>query len=350
MDLQSLEDKSRHQIKQLITHDYLDFCLGYTIGSANYSFSLNNGCHVSLLADGVLGINLDKADKSAKSIVLSCGIHGNETAPIEICNMLVHRILNQELLTRHRVLFIFGNIAAMEAGKRFIDENLNRLFVRGEQFNDKELNYEQARANEIKTIVDGFFRTQTSEKIHYDLHTAIRPSKNEKFAVYPYLHGRPYNLEQLAFLSACDVNTILLSQSPTGTFSYYSSYHHNADAFTVELGKVMPFGKNDMSKFTKVKRMLIELLSEKQVILSDFKRCPVTVYQVKQVINKEYDDFALSFSDDIANFTTFNKGEVLARQNNMSITAIENGEAIVFPNANVKVGQRAMLTVVPHEL
>ena len=205
-------------------------------------------------------------------------------------------------------------------------------------------------ANNIMHTVDSFFESAKAEKIHYDLHTAIRPSKNEKFAVYPYLHGKQHSKEQLSFMSLCDVNTILLSQTATSTFSYYSSFNHNAHAFTVELGKVKPFGENEMSKFTPVMSALSELLSNTILLLPTFRDCPLEIYTVNQVINKHYDDFKLHFTDDIANFTIFDKGQILASETNTQYKAEYDGEAIVFPNADVAIGQRAILTVIPYEI
>lgn len=351
MQYTSVVGFSRQQIKSLISKNYLDFCLQYTLDGMHSSFVLNNGSHVSLLANGIIGFNLDTHNthtngEHSKSIVLSCAVHGNETAPIEICNTLIHKLLSEELETSHRVLFIFGNIPAMHIGERFVEENLNRLFLKGKKSDTQE----GARASEIMPIVDHFFEHAKAQRIHYDLHTAIRPSKNEKFAVYPFLHGREYNKQALAFLSACDVNTILLSQSPTGTFSYYSSFNHKADAFTVELGKVRPFGENDMRDFKAVTQKLTELLSETEVSLPQFDACPLHIYTVNQVINKQEHDFKLHFADDMANFTEFKKGQVMASETGAVYRAQYDGEAVVFPNANVEIGQRAILTVIPYEI
>jgi succinylglutamate desuccinylase len=41
---------------------------------------------------------------------------------------------------------------------------------------------------------------------------------------------------------------------------------------------------------------------------------------------------------------------VLASENGKDYIAEHEGEAIVFPNANVAIGQRALLTVVPTTL
>lgn len=325
--------------------------------------ALGEHTSVSVIAPGIIQFEPmnDKDELGAdsktvypqKSIVLSCGIHGNETAPIEICDALVQDLLAEKLTTPHRVLFIFGNLPAMDIAERFVDENLNRLFNES----NAEENIEQKRAQVIKRAVARFFETESppsslldTDRYHYDLHTAIRESKNEKFAVYPFLHGQAHNKDQLRFLSACGVNTILLSQSPTGTFSYYTSYHYLSHSFTVELGKVRPFGENNANDFAAVSKTLRELLRSDELNLPAYQTCPLEIFEVKQVIDKSSNSFRLSFSDDIPNFTGFKKGELLALDGDIEYTATQDGEAIVFPNANVALGQRALLTVVPCEL
>lgn len=345
-NLSSYQQYNEAELIALLAKDFLAFSLQHTTLDKTHEFMLGNNSQVSVLADGIIGFNLLSKSAHAKSIILSCGVHGNETAPIEICNQLVSELLNAVVKTPHRVLFIFGNLASMLIAKRFIDENLNRLFSRDIQ----STSFEGKRAKHIMQLVDSFFDAAQGERLHYDLHTAIRPSKNEKFAVYPFLHGKAHSKEQLSFLSACDVNTILLSQTPTATFSYYSSYHHDAHAFTVELGIVKPFGENDMSSFSGVTSALTHLLSESDCVLPEFSSCPIVVYTVNQVIDKHHADFKLHFSDDIANFTTFTKDQVFASETDCVYKAQFDGEAVVFPNADVDIGQRALLTVIPHEL
>lgn len=343
----SVSSMSNSSLLNTIKKNYLAFSLNYTCGSKKSpsTFTLGNGCTVDLLADGILAFNYVKNDVLSKNIVMSCGVHGNETAPVEICNQFVNDLLNERIFTPHRVLFIFGNLDSMATAERFIEENLNRLFSKEVRSNTLEGH----RAQEIMTHVDTFFEMSddTHTRIHYDLHTAIRPSKNEKFAVYPFLHGKSYSKEQLAFLAACDVNTILLSQSPTTTFSYYSSLHHGAHAFTVELGKVMPFGQNDMTKFSATISALTSLLTQANTNNRSFDDYKIDIYTVNQVINKHYDDFTLHFDESIANFSDFKKGALIASETNCEYRAQYDGEAIVFPNANVAIGQRALLTVIP---
>jgi succinylglutamate desuccinylase len=68
---------------------------------------------------------------------------------------------------------------------------------------------------------------------------------------------------------------------------------------------------------------------------------------VNQVINKQQLDFALNFTSDAPNFSDFPKNHLLASETGCQYHAQFEGEAIVFPNADVEIGQRALLTVIP---
>jgi succinylglutamate desuccinylase len=318
----------------------------------------NTQTKVTVLDTGLITFEPSDLQSSTKDIVLSSAVHGNETAPIEICAELIKKLILGELACTERVLFIFGNPASINISERFVEENMNRLFSGGhsaDQGNGAGLiNKERHRALLLENTVRDFFEQGQTlatnverERCHYDLHTAIRGSKNDKFAVYPFRHGKPWKKSQLQFMHACGVSTILLSHSPTTTFSYFSSNEFNADAFTVELGKVMPFGENDMTKFVQVKETLTRLVSGQELQLTDFKESNFSIYEIYQTINREGENFSLNFSDDVENFTDFPKGTVLAIDNNKEIKTDTAGEAIIFPNANVAIGQRALLTVIP---
>ncbi len=314
--------------------------------SGGVEFVLENGVKVEITDAGI--VSFEPGQVSDKHIVLSCGVHGNETAPIEICDEMVQHILTGKLVPVHRVLFLFGNLPAMDIAERFVEENMNRLFNGAHSQGAGCNNAERVRAKALETAVERFFSSADAShsKLHYDLHTAIRESKNEKFAVYPYLHERNYNLEQLGFLAACGVKTILLSENPTTTFSYFSSVNFNAHAFTVELGKVRPFGQNDMTRFEAAKSSLISLISQPE-FSPTVSLDALDIFRVNQVINRQQKDFILHFEDDTPNFTGFGKGELLASETGREYRAEFEDEAIVFPNAKVALGQRALLTVVP---
>lgn len=313
-------------------------------------FVLDNGTRVNIHDTGV--IEFQPAVKTSKDVIYSSAVHGNETAPIEICDTLIKQIIKGELILKQRVLFIYGNPQSINIGLRFVEENLNRLFNGHHTVEGVPMNNERNRAAKLEQYVSDFYARgeQGSSRSHYDLHTAIRGSKNEKFAVYPFLHGKPWKKSQLQFLLSCGVNTVLMMKSPATTFSYYSSFRHGADSFTVELGQVKPFGQNDMARFEKTKQTLTALISQNEVKYPEFNANDFELFAVHRTINRTQHDFSFPFSDDAENFTGFAKGELLATDGDTAIYADVEGEAIIFPNASVALGQRALLTVIPMDI
>lgn len=340
------------------TGDFLSITRAHELSLEPFSFEVTdaqgNNTQVEVLDTGVIRFTPTKRSTS-KAIVLSSGVHGNETAPIEICADLVQQLILGQLTCAEPVLFLFGNPRAMNIGERFVEENMNRLFSGGHSIDQGQgaglINQERHRALALENFVRDFFESNKDhERIHYDLHTAIRGSKREKFAVYPFRHGKAWDKTQLSFLHACGVDTILLSGSPTTTFSYYSSNEFGAHAFTVELGKVRPFGENDMANFSEVRAMLTKLVSGQVLDLKAFDNNDFHIYQIDKVVNRTQQNFKLTFADDVENFTDFEIGTVLAYDGETAIKTDKVGEAIIFPNAKVAIGQRAILTVVPTEI
>ncbi len=310
---------------------------------------------VSVLDTGVICFEPINQETDS-DIVLSCAVHGNETAPIEICQQLIREIIQGELVLKQRVLFLFGNPPSINIGERFVEENLNRLFSGAHSDGEGLCNDERIRAKALEDYIREFFDQGSHisgdrSRYHYDLHTAIRGSKNDKFAVYPFLNGRrEHSKQQLQFLLSCGINTILISNSPTTTFSYFSTNEFNAHAFTVELGKVMPFGENDMNNFAKTKQALSRLLGDQDLVLSEYDETQFNLFEIYKTINRENEDFILHFADEAENFTDYPMDHLLATDGDIEHRVTVPGEAIIFPNANVAIGQRALLTVRPIKL
>lgn len=313
-------------------------------------FTLHDGTEVQIFDTGV--IQFEPPEYEDKDIVISSAVHGNETAPIEICDSLIKKIFRGDIQLAQRVLFIFGNPAAINIHQRFVEENLNRLFDGHHNLGPGLVNKERARAKLLETYVDRFYTTVEPGRYrcHYDLHTAIRGAKYEKFAIYPYLHGRKYQKSQFELLHACGVETFLLMAKEANTFSYHSSANYGADAFTIELGKVRPFGENDMSKFAATEQTLEALMCDMPFVKEAFDEKNFNIFNVHRSIMKDSDAFKLNFADDVENFTDFPVGFTLADDGDTTYDVDTQGEAIIFPNAGVAIGQRALLTVIPADI
>ena len=345
----------KQQLQQ--TGDFLTITRQHEWHLDPFSFSLTHGEHttsVEVWDTGVICFQPDCA--TSKDIVLSSAVHGNETAPIEICDSLIKKIISGEIQLQQRVLFIFGNPASINVGDRFVEENLNRLFSGYHSKGPGLINKERKRALVLEQYVERFY-VNSQQKVgveryrcHYDLHTAIRGSKNEKFAIYPFLHGGKWKKDQFEFLLACGVNTFLLMKAPATTFVYFSSHQFGADSFTVELGKVRPFGQNEMSHFAATEATLQALICGDELPTKPYQAEDFHFFDVYRMVDRETEDFSLNFADDCENFTDFPIGYVLAEDSGKQHIVDTEGEAIVFPNAKVAIGQRALLTVVPIDI
>jgi succinylglutamate desuccinylase len=336
---------------ELMAHkDFIRLTRDYptTLKACSYS---QNGISYKLLDSAVLQIEpqIEPQISGLMDIVISSGIHGNETAPIEICNDLIRNIIDGKIKVANRILFITGNPPAMLQGKRFIAENLNRLFC--SKYVGK-YHAEATRAENLEKYMGDFFNPVNpstdaeKERCHFDLHTAIRASKHGKFAIYPFQNGKDWNKAYLNFFKDSDINTILLGHQPAGTFSYYSSNVHRANAFTVELGQVKPFGQNDMSLYYKLIINLTHLITNEYHATDEYSNSNFNLYQVvDEVVRHSDDNFSLNIDVDVANFTEFPIGFRLTSDDNNDYIFKSEQQAIVFPNADVPVGNRVALIV-----
>src|SRR5690606_22241342 len=233
--------------------------LAHTLAHAGQAASeatctLGNGIRVRRAAIGILELLPPGEASQSEALIVSAGIHGNETAPVELLNALVDDILSEQLPLAIPLLLILGNPEAMVLQQRFVGQNLNRLFCGAHQGQD---DMEAQRARLIETACREFAERHPGALCHYDLHTAIRPSLREKFALYPYCGNgkRPRDSQKNLLLEAV-VGTLLLQHKMASTFSSYTANELAAESFTLELGKVHPFGQNDLSRLSALRAAL----------------------------------------------------------------------------------------------
>ena len=84
---------------------------------------------------------------------------------------------------------------------------------------------------------------------------------------------------------------MLLSHQPTTTFSYYAAAEYGAHGVTVELGKVCPFGENDLTRFTAIQQTLTQLIS--QGVFAQFDIEAMQFFAVQDALVKDHDDYKL---------------------------------------------------------
>ncbi|MEM5311623.1 succinylglutamate desuccinylase [Paraburkholderia sp. JHI869] len=296
------------------------------------------------LDEGVLELEPARVDDTTRSVLLSAGVHGDETAPIELLSQLVADIAAGRAPLACRVLAVLGNAGAMRAGERYLDDDLNRLF--GGRHERVPQSREAPRAAALEAQAQRFFAKASNGPLarwHLDMHTAIRASAFEQFALLPHT-GEPPARALLEWLADAHIAAVLIHTEKGATLSSFTAETCGALACTLELGKVRSFGQNDLARFANCDAAVRRLVAG-ELSLPKGAQMP-RIFTVIGQITKQSDALKLNVAADVPNFTPFPRGEVLAEDGAYRYVVQHDEERIVFPNPGVKPGLRAGLLVV----
>jgi succinylglutamate desuccinylase len=295
------------------------------------------------LDDGVLQMEPALVDASTRSVLLSAGIHGDETAPIELLAQHVADIAAGHAALACRLLVVLGNVGAMREARRYLDDDLNRLF--GGRYARVGESAEAPRAVALEAHAQRFFAEASDApqaRWHLDMHTAIRASAFEQFALLPYTGAAP-SRAMFGWLADARIGCVLIHTEKGATYSSFTAETCGATACTLELGKVQPFGQNDLVRFANANAAVRRLVAG---TAPDPLASMPRVFTVIGQITKQSDALELHVAADVPNFTPFARGTVLANDGDYRYVVAHDEERIVFPNPGVKPGLRAGLLVV----
>jgi succinylglutamate desuccinylase len=298
------------------------------------------GFTVDVPAKGVLTVKAAQADPARASVLLSVGVHGDETGPIEMVAHAVDALSRTPHALKVDLMLCVGSVDAIASGKRFIDADLNRMFRldRG----DLAGTFEAGRADTLIAATRAFFDGAGPQRWHLDLHTAIRASRYPQFAIVPELIPEAPRKALIAWLGQGGIEAVIMNPKSAGTYSYWTAEQHGAASSTVELGRIGTLGQNDLSQFAAMSAALQALL---RGLDAPQGRAPL-VFNTAQSITKLSDAFTMSFGRDTENFTPLKQGEVIATDGDTVYTVQHHEEFVVFPNPDVRVGLRAGIMVV----
>jgi succinylglutamate desuccinylase len=320
------------------------------------------GFAVALPAPGVLQIRHPGASGWRARVLLSVGVHGDETAPVEVLAHVLDCLSRQSALLAVDLMVCIGNIDAVQAGRRYIDADLNRMFrpERGALAGSAEA----ARADILTAATLDFFNpvagsghapssmpaaADATLRWHLDLHAAIRPSLYPTFAIVPELIAANAQAALTGWLEQAGVEAIVMNPTSAGSYSHFSAQHCCCASATVELGRVGVLGQNDLSLFARVALALEGLLTGTQSSASDgaakSNAAVPQVYTVTQQIIKRSDAFSMACGPATPNFTALPAGSVIATDGAIVYRVGPVEEMVVFPNSGVGIGLRAALMV-----
>ncbi|MEO8170265.1 MAG: succinylglutamate desuccinylase [Oxalobacteraceae bacterium] len=308
------------------------------------------GFTVNLPAAGILQIAAGASDgahtapASRMALLVSVGVHGDETGPIEMLAHLLAELAAAPQQLAVDLMLVVGNPAAIAQQRRFIGADLNRLFRsdRGELASVAEA----ARADLIMQATAAFFAAPHAQKWHLDLHTAIRRSHYPTFAIVPEPIGDADKQLLTNFLGHAAIEAMVTSPKSAGTYTAYSARQFGTVSATLELGQVGTLGRNDLSLFIKPQAALDALLRGDPAVFAAPADCLPQRFKVAQEIVKLSDAFSMGFDRSTQNFTALQQGAVIASDGDTVYRVQHAEEFVIFPNPDVRVGFRAGLMVV----
>ncbi|EFA74549.1 malate synthase [Heterostelium album PN500] len=284
----------------LHSHSFIDFMptIMYPFVTT-IQFEAQLGTLLEWICEGVVRVTPKQLETNRLDFLLSSGIHGNETAPIELMDKILQMISTDQLIpVGCRLLFIYGNPDSIRAGKRFIDVDINRLF--NGRHSDQEYSgcLESKRAELLERISLEFFTALKPksnlvvEQIHYDMHTAIRGSKIEKFAIYPKSNAS--SPKQLARLAQSDLEAVVIQNEVGRSFSWFTHSKAKVESFTLELGKASPFKQNQEIDLSRLENKLISMIDGSEGCIDLDSANNLQLFKVSREIIKKTDSFKLN--------------------------------------------------------
>lgn len=217
--------------------------------------------------------------KKIKRVAIIGGTHGNELTGIYLVNKFDRE---PDLIARStfETIALLANPKACQIGKRYIDIDLNRCFLRQDLENANLSSYEAQRAKEIYHIFSS--QNTNSSDLIIDLHTTTA----NMGLTFIFESHHPFNLQLAAHLTSVYPNFKVLA---SGTQNQDSSVLRSISKLgcTLEVGAVAQ-GVLDASLFQQTKALVGTILdwveAYNQGTIPSLKNS-LTIYQKIQTID-----------------------------------------------------------------
>ena len=267
--------------------------------------------------------------ETGKTIILMCGIHGNELSGKKALKKMFNYLENNKIDVRGNIIGIQGNLKAIEKKERYIDIDLNRIWkkniineIKKGKIKDQ---HEYKELKKIHEIIDIIIKKKKKKNIIIiDLHNTS--SASGLFSVIN-------NTKDLKIASAIKIPIITkLFSKVKGSFSqYYNSKNISTIVFEGgAIGDPASIYNHEMGIF----RILEKMKIIKKEDVPDFIGKKLTTnndnntYKVKYIHQiSENDNFLMK--PNVTNFQVIKKGEILGYDNNGDVLSPFDGKILM---------------------
>lgn len=262
-----------------------------------------------------------KGNEPGPHLVLFGCVHGNEPATTAAIREL-HKTL---VLTRGQITFVpVANPDAYAAGKRYLEEDLNRVFRKTEN----PQSYEARLANQLTAIVD-------DADFLLDIHSFAAPGHTCVFVDYPTEQNQAL-AKQLGAEYALVGWPKMYEESPIDSYdtTRYAS-EVGRDGLLVECGQhADPQATARAVEFVMRTLQFFNMVTEQPV--SEEPVTPPQTVRMTKVFTKEHEGD--TFAHKWQHLEPVSKGTIIATRGSGELVTVERDSLIMLPKHNAPVG------------
>jgi len=252
-------------------------------------------------------------------LVFGAMVHGNEVGSLPAVVAVARALADGSLSYGGKVTFFLGNVEAGLQDERFLDSDLNRVFV-----DDPPDDHEGRRACDLKAILD-------DADVFLDLHQTILPSEHRFWIA-------PFQTEAWHWVRALQATPMWVTRSPGTAFSSGTmcadEYVRNRrrPGITLELGaKGFGHGAEEVAEAT-IRRALAmadAIAAGRTTLQAEADARPELTF-LQTVHREPFADDALALREGIVNFTEVRAGDALHAEGHPPLIAPMDGW-LLFP-------------------
>jgi predicted deacylase len=270
-----------------------------------------------------------KSPTPGTSLAIFGAIHGNEPAGSIAIQNIYDRLVSDDLvLKRGHVTFVpIANPKAYAENKRFIEEDLNRVF----RDTENPQTYEQELANKLGNYIK-------ESEVFLDIHTTSAPGPTCVFIDFPTPENTAF-AEAMGMEYAITGWPSVYAHNPNGLDSYDTTRYAYEQG---KIGIIIECGQHEESGAIPIaERSILRALAHFGMIdLADLELGPVTAQQtiiMEQIVYKEHNGD--SFVKKWKHLEEVKEGTVLAIRADGNEIRAEKDLILLLPKHNAQAGQ-----------
>ncbi|MCE0496304.1 succinylglutamate desuccinylase/aspartoacylase domain-containing protein [Vibrio salinus] len=211
------------------------------------------------------------------------------------------------------------------------------LFILNEISDGLPVTLDDALQNYVKAFWSGI---NPQKGLYLDITINDRSSIYPTVAYSPKVRAPVRSSRLFEFFELSHIDAVVLHNAPTQTLTWNIANQFEVDSAQIELSvKAAEISQRRNQGFELTLRDFMAQEKSEHI-----PKAP-KYFRVTRTIVKQHNEFRFLFSSELPNFTRFKHGEVFGMDGEKPLMAKNDGEAVLFPDSTVSVGDIAAIMV-----